>query len=113
VTALYEVVLTPQGSGPALTVAIRYADPRTGQAQELQSLLQRQEFGKDFAAAAPGLQLATAVAGFAERLQTSTGKRPDLAAVLAVAQGVAPRLANDPDVQEFIGLVEQAGSLGY
>jgi len=49
------------------------------------------------------------VAGFAEQLRGS-GYAQDrsLADVLTIARRVAPQLANDTDVQEFVHLIERA-----
>jgi Ca-activated chloride channel family protein len=109
VTALYEVVPTGQGSGTALTVQVRYADPTSGEVHEIQKPFTSGDFGADFVAAAPRLQLAVAAAAFAEQLRGS-GYAQDrsLADVLAIAQRVAPQLANDADAQEFVRLVERA-----
>jgi Ca-activated chloride channel family protein len=112
VTALYEVVPTGQGRGTALTVRVRYAAPQGGEIHEIEQVFATSEFGTQFEAAAPSLQLAVAVAGFAEQLRGSAyAEDHTLADVLAIAQHVAPKLANDSDVQEFVGLVERATGL--
>jgi Ca-activated chloride channel homolog len=109
VTALYEVIPTGQGSGTALTVRVRYADPKTGEVHEIEQALDSGDFGRSFEEAAPRLQLAVAVAGFAEQLRGSGyAQGRSLADVLTIARRVAPQLANDPDVQEFVQLVERA-----
>jgi Ca-activated chloride channel family protein len=112
VTALYEVVPTGQGSGTALTVRVRYADPKGGEVQEVEQVLDSADFGQSFEGAAPRLQLAVAVAGFAEQLRGS-GYAQDrsLADLLAIAQRIAPQLANDADVQEFVQLIQRAQGL--
>jgi Ca-activated chloride channel family protein len=112
VTALYEVVPTGQGRGTALTVRVRYAAPQGGEIHEIEQVFATSEFGTQFEAAAPSLQLAVAVAGFAEQLRGSAyAEDHTLADVLAIAQHVAPKLANDSDVQELVGLVERATGL--
>jgi Ca-activated chloride channel homolog len=112
VTALYEVLPTGQGRGTALTVQVRYADPTSGKVREIAQPFASDQFGTQFDAAAPRLQLAVAVAGFAEQLRGS-GYAQDrtLADVLDLARRVAPRLANDADVQEFVRLVQRAKDL--
>jgi Ca-activated chloride channel family protein len=112
VTALYEVMPTDQGHGTALTVRVRYADPTSGEVREITQPFATDEFGAQFDAAAPRLQLAIAVAGFAEQLRGS-GYAQDqtLTDVLDIARRLAPRLANDADVQEFVRLVERAKDL--
>jgi Ca-activated chloride channel family protein len=108
VTALYEVRLTEQGQGTALTVQMRYADPKGGEVREIRQPFDSASFGRDFAAAAPRFQQAVAVAGFAEQLRAGGDDAPTLADVLAITQRVAPQLPNDGDVQEFAQLVARA-----
>jgi Ca-activated chloride channel family protein len=108
VTALYEVRLTEQGSGTALTAQIRYEDPETGEVYETATPLDSDAFAGDFSEAPADMQLAVAVAGLAEHLRGSgyAQDRP-LSDILAIAERVAPQFANDDDVQEFVGLVQQ------
>jgi Ca-activated chloride channel family protein len=112
VTALYEVRLTQQGSGTALTAQIRYQDPETGEVHETATPLDSSAFAEDFASAPADMRLAVAAAGLAEHLRGSgyAQDRP-LSEILAIAEGVAPEFANDDDVQEFVGLVQQAQEL--
>jgi Ca-activated chloride channel family protein len=111
VTALYEVVLTEQGSGTALTVHLRYADIETNEVIEQQQPLPTDAFGSSFEEAPPSLQLAVAVAGFAEQLRNS-GYAQDrsFADVMTITERIAPQFANDQDFQEFRQLVEQAAN---
>ncbi|MFL5801240.1 MAG: von Willebrand factor type A domain-containing protein [Roseiflexaceae bacterium] len=112
VTALYEVQLSEQASGTALTVQLRYADPKTGQVQEIKQPFTSDQFGRDFVTSAPRLQLAVAVAAFAAQLRGgSDAESPTLADVLAITERIAPLLANDEDVQEFAQLVAQAQAI--
>lgn len=112
VTALYEVVLTEQGSGTALTVHLRYVDMETNEVYEVQQPFETTEIGSSFEEASPQLQLAVAVAGFAEQLRNS-GYAQDrsLADVLTIVERIAPQLSNDQDVQELLQLVEQANNI--
>jgi hypothetical protein len=112
VTALYEVRLTQQGSGTALTAQVRYQDVETGEVYETATPLDSSAFADDFAAAPADMQLAVAVAGLAEHLRGSgyAQDRP-LPDILAIAERVAPQFANNDDVQEFVGLVRQAQEL--
>lgn len=108
VTALYEVEMLDQSSGPALTVRLRYADPKSGQVSEIAQPFDRESFGRDFAAASPQFQLAVAVAGFAEKLRNSSyAEDRSFADVYAITQRIAPQLPNDVDAQEFMQLVRQ------
>jgi Ca-activated chloride channel homolog len=108
VTALYELRMTGQGQGVALTVQLRYADTNSGEVREIAQPFGSASFGRDFAGAAPRFQQAVAVAGFAEQLRGSGMDTPSLAGVLAITQRIAPQLANDNDVQEFAQLVARA-----
>jgi Ca-activated chloride channel family protein len=108
VTALYELRLTGQGQGDALTVQLRYADAKSGAVRELSQPFGSAAFGRDFAAAAPRFQQAVAVAGFAEQLRGSGMGAPALDDVLAIMERIAPQLANDADAQELTQLVERA-----
>jgi len=111
VTALYEVRLTRQGQGTALTVQMRYADPKSGEVHEIQQPFDSAGIGHDFAGAAPRFQQAVAVAGFAEQLRGTDAAVPTLADVLAITRRITPQLANDKDVQEFEQLVTRAVEL--
>jgi Ca-activated chloride channel homolog len=113
VTALYEVVLTEQATGELLNVQLRWADPASGAVREIAQPFTSDQLGRDFSAAAPTLRLATTVAVFAEILRGSAyaGDRT-LADVRTLAAEVAAELANDPDVQELLQLIEIAERLG-
>lgn len=110
VTALYEVALTEQGSGTALTVRMRYADPEGGGVREQSQALGSDAMGGTWQAAAPQLQLAVAVASFAEQLRGSA-KGYTMADVLPLARQAVSGLPNDADAQEFAQLVERASGL--
>jgi Ca-activated chloride channel homolog len=107
VTALYELRMTEQGQGTALTVQMRYADPKSGEVHEIAQPFGSAGLGRDFAEASPRFQQAVAIAGFAEQLHTGVGA-PSLDRVLEITQRIAPQLANDSDVQEFAQLVARA-----
>ena len=113
VTALYEVELAGDvKEGDALTVQMRYLDPKSGQATEIAQPFGRAAFGASFESANPRFQLAVAVAGFAEVLkgsEFSTQQSHDQ--VLTIAERIAPQMARDGDVQEFVELVRRARDL--
>ena len=113
VTALYEVNLTGQGDGTALTVQVRYADPQTGKVHEIRQMLARAAFGHDLSAAPADFRLALAAARFAEVLR-SGGSTQDhaLSDVHALAQDAAAQRPNDQDAQELVRLIERARQLG-
>lgn len=112
VTALYEVELTKDApSAPALTVQVRYADPDNGQVHEISQQFGRNQFGASVNESVPQLQLAVAVAGFAEQLRSTTTQYEYAGVVLSLAQQAANALPNDPDAQEFALLVAKATDL--
>jgi Ca-activated chloride channel family protein len=111
VTALYEVTLTGQAAGDALTVRLRYADPRTGEVREQERALRTDAFAQSFTDAPTSMQLAAAAASFAEQLRAGGAQSGSLADVRALVERIAPQLANDPDVQELLELVREAEGL--
>jgi Ca-activated chloride channel family protein len=112
VTAIYEVVLTGQSHGDALTVRLRYADPQSGEVRELSRSLADSAFAADFSAAPANMQLAMAAAAFAEGLRADDDARgPLLSTALEIAERVAPQLANDGDVAELLDLLRRARQL--
>lgn len=113
VTALYEIELAPDAKEEAaLTVQMRYLDPKSGQATELSTPLNRSGFGSSFENATPRFQLAVAVAVFAETLKGSEfATQHSPAQILAIAERIAPQLSSDSDVQEFLELVRRAKDL--
>jgi Ca-activated chloride channel family protein len=113
VTALYEVELAADAwEGDALTVQMRYLDPKSGQAIEIIAPFGRTDFGASFENSNPRFQLAVAVAGFAEILKGSEfSTQQSHGQILAIVERIAPQMANDGDVQEFAELVRRARDL--
>jgi Ca-activated chloride channel family protein len=118
VTALYEVELANDksvgtGTAPALTVQLRYADPKNAQVREIKRPFNRADFGNDFTKATVRFQLAVAVAGFAEELRDNgyglNGYA--LSDVDAISQRLGTRLVKDKDVQDFVQMVQHAAQL--
>jgi Ca-activated chloride channel family protein len=112
VTALYEVELNPEANGDALIARIRYEDPDTHAVTEQSKGLKASDFQSDFYRTSPRFQLTAAVAQFAEILRGNEwawdAKMRD---VLNVMYNVRNQLPFDNDVNEFVGLVEQATRL--
>jgi Ca-activated chloride channel homolog len=109
VTALYEVELTKQGDGPAMTVQVRYADATDNQVREISKPFSASEFGANIEQASPQLQLAVAAAGFAEELRSESPSQYRYAnEVISLAQRAATSMPQDEDVQEFAQLVSSA-----
>lgn len=111
VTALYEIVLSEQVRPTDIiaTVHMRWEDPETGEVTEIKKEMTRQEAAGAFEQASPRFRLDVAVAGFADVLgQGAWAQNANYANVLALAQQVAAELPGDPDVQEFVHLIETA-----
>jgi Ca-activated chloride channel homolog len=113
VTALYEVELTAQAeTGDALTVQMRYLDPKSKQATEIAQPFALSGFGKSFDAADARFRLAVAVASFAETLKGSEFVTPQShTQVLAIAERAYADLGQDSDVGEFVEMVRMANTL--
>jgi Ca-activated chloride channel family protein len=112
VTALYEVKLSANAQGNALTVYVRYEDPETKQVNEIKQGFARSQFASHFETTSPRFQLAAAVAEYAEILRQSYWAEGDsLENVVSLAQRVKQALPNDADVAEFAQLVSRASQL--
>jgi Ca-activated chloride channel family protein len=105
VTALYEVVLASVEAGKALTVQLRYQDPKTGEVKEIAQPFNRESLRLKFEDTSPQFQLAVAAAGFAGYLRDG---KPSLAEVQAVTRRMAPQWKENGETLEFIDLVEKA-----
>jgi Ca-activated chloride channel family protein len=112
VTALYELYLNPEGGEDVVTVRVRYEDPDTHAVAEIGKSFRQSEFQIDFSRTSPRFQLAAAVAHYAEVLRQSPWTwDASLYDVLQVAGSVQRQLPFDPDVNEFVSLVERASWL--
>ena len=113
VTALYELKLHTDVSGPLATVFIRYQDPDTHEVEETSRSFDRAELSREFEDSSPRFQLAAAVAEYAEILRESYwAQSGSLEDVLTMAERVRGLLAEDSDVAEFVNLVTQARLIG-
>lgn len=111
VTALYEIKFHPQAAelDPAMTVYVRYEDPDSGEVRELKRSIAKADFAPTFREASIRFQLAAVVAEYAEILRESYWARgSSLKDVAWEARRIAEYLPHDPDVAEFLNLVEQA-----
>jgi len=114
VTALYEVKFHPEAAmtEPAMTVYLRYEEPDTGEVVELSRAIAWADFAPAFQEASIRFQLDAVVAEYAEILRESYwAKGSSLEDVLLQARRIAEYLPHDPDVAEFVRLVEQATQL--
>jgi Ca-activated chloride channel family protein len=113
VTALYEVVLTEQGSGEALSVQLRWADPQSGEVRELSQPFASDSFGADFASSPASLRLAAAAAALAEHLRGSPYAQSwGLADVSALLGQLAAEQPNSFQIPELRQMVDRAAELG-
>ena len=115
VTALYEIKFHPDRpeSETAMTAYVRYEDPDTGQVTEIARSIARADFAPTFKEASIRFQLDAVVAEYAEILRDSYWARDSsLEDVAWEARRIAEYLPHDPDVVEFVSLVERASRIG-
>jgi Ca-activated chloride channel homolog len=109
VTALYEVYLRPGSQGRLATLQMRWKDPQNDKVTEINGNLNTFDLQGRFENADPHYQLDVAVAQFAEILRNSPYARgQNLGDVQEIVSPLRYKLGDDPDVGEFINLVDQA-----
>ena len=128
VVALYEIEHTPAGvnksdeaskDGPLATVRVRYkepkgtsADPLETPVSEISAVVNSSGARESFAQASPGFRRSAVVAQFAEVLRRSSHSWGDsYDDLFAEARQLSAEL-NDPDFDEFVGLIGRARQLG-
>jgi Ca-activated chloride channel family protein len=116
VTALYELKLHDSvqlaETDPALTTYIRYQDIDQGEIVELSKTFAPADFLANIDQTSANFRLITAVAEYAEILRGSYwAKGSNLAEVQALALSAEDAFANNDEVAEFLGLLEQANQL--
>lgn len=110
VTALYEIKLHQDAIGKLATVSIRHEDPDTGHVTEVNESLSTDALKGTFEAATPALQLAAAVAEFAEILGDSFwAQKGSLKEVSETLDGILPHI--DAKTREHSGRNEELLSL--
>ena len=108
VTALYEMKLHPDATGPLANVFLRYEDPKTGEVTEIGQGFDKSQLLASAAEASARFQLDSAVAEYAEILRDSYWAQDgSLAEVRNLVRRVTDMLPGDPDVSEFAVLVNQ------
>jgi Ca-activated chloride channel family protein len=115
VTALYELKFHQDGPeyDAAMTVHVRYEDPDSGEVTEITRSIARADLAPTFRDASIRFQLDAVVAEYAEILRQSYWARESsLEDVAWEARRVAEYLPRDPDVAEFVSLVERASRIG-
>ena len=111
VTALYEIKLQENVAkrDRLATLRLRYRSKETGQVVETAVELSQKNFAKRWESATPALRLSSVVAEFAEILKGSHwAKEGTLDMLERRVTDLAAEHRGDPDVQNFLTLVEQA-----
>jgi autotransporter-associated beta strand protein len=111
-TALYNLVLNPDGRGPIATVRARYRDPGTENYHELSWTVQYTGLPPAFDQAPPALRLAAVAGYFAEYLQQSpfaAEVKPH--ALGQLLRGVPEAFAPDPRPAGLAQAIAEASSL--
>ncbi len=111
-TALYSLMLNPQGSGVVGTARARFRDPATGQTRELSWTIPYRGAPAPFDLASPAMRLAAVAGYFAEYLQRSPyagGVTPRR--LLDAYRGVPEAFAPDQRPVELQNLLRAAGQL--
>jgi Ca-activated chloride channel family protein len=114
VTALYELKFHQDAPEyeVAMTVRVRYEDPDSGAVTEISRSIARADLAPTFRDASIRFQLDAVVAEYAEILRQSYWARESsLEDVAWEARRIAEYLPRDPDVAEFVSLVERASRI--
>lgn len=111
--ALYAVHFAPGAEGRIATMQLRWQDPDNYEVQELNGNLNTWDLGEDYETMSPSYQQAVTVMQFAEVLRQSPwGEETSLKQVRKFAENLR-WTTSDPDVIEFIDLVERAEDLNW
>ncbi|HKJ27815.1 MAG TPA: YfbK domain-containing protein, partial [Anaerolineales bacterium] len=112
VTALYEIQLEPRAQGRIATVQLRWENPDTFQVVEINGNFNTWDMVSDFSETDPHYRLAVLASQFAEILRKSPySSELSIEDVLEYAYPLGRELEDDPDVDEFIWLLQEASYL--
>jgi Ca-activated chloride channel family protein len=114
VTALYEIRTVDDAAADAElgTVRLRWLDPQTGEASELEQPFGMEDLSAEWSATPEHFQLAATVAAFAEVLRESYwAQHMNLEGLVPYALRIEELLTGDADVAEFADLVVVAAEL--
>ncbi len=109
-SAMYEVWLKPNSEDDVAVAEVTWRDPSTGEIMRVRQRISRLQFAPSWSESPLSLQMAALAAETAEILRQSpftTAKSRSLQAVLEMADQVNWQLADRPDFQRFLSLVEQ------
>jgi len=112
VTALYEIKLLDGASGEAATVSLRWKDPDSSLSQTLSASIDEVDLASSFETTSSTFQLSVVMAEFAEILRQSYwAQEVTLGDLQQVIQKLDSTLLEEPDVAEFVQLVQRAWDL--
>lgn len=112
VAALYEVTLHKGAEGRLATLQMRWKDPKTEKVSEINGNLNTWDLKNRFEDTDTRYQLAVTAAKFAEVLSNSPyAEGIHYYQLQALAESLTYKLGDDPDVVEFVRLVDRAASL--
>jgi Ca-activated chloride channel family protein len=111
-TALYAVMLQPGAEGRIATVQLRWQDPNTYEVIEINGNFNSWDLTESFEDTSPRYQLTVLAAQYAEVLRGSPwAENTSLTDIYRLARSLRSSLEYDPDVLEFIDLVDQASRI--
>jgi Ca-activated chloride channel family protein len=111
-TALYAVQLKLGTEGRIATIQLRWQDPDTRHAREINGNFNTWDLARSFEEADPHYRLAVVVAQYAEALRHSPyAREASLAELADYASWIADELPGDPAVAEFVNLVRRASEI--
>lgn len=110
-TAVYAVQFYPNAEGRIATVQMRWQDPDTREVREINQNFNTWELARDYWSASPRYRLAIAVAIYAEILRQSPYAPTTLSALSEYIGRLPADLDYDPQVVEFVNLVNQAAQI--
>ena len=112
VTALYELKLQEATLGPLGTVTLRWTDPQSGEASEIEEPLEALDIAASFEGADRHFRLAATAAAFAEVLRGSYwAQEIDLEDVRREAEALEEEFPEDEAVRELADLIGRAAEL--
>ncbi len=112
VTALYAVILNPEAKGEIATLQFRWEDPETGDVEEISETVSTRNLSESFEKADSHFQLTVLVARWGEILNESPYvTNTTLYDLEEYVWSLSRMLGDDPDVIEFLDLVEMSGRL--
>jgi Ca-activated chloride channel family protein len=110
-TALYEVILRPDGPDDVAQAKLSWRDPSTGEERQLTQRISRLQFATSFTGSPISLQLATLASEAAQIFRQSyftTAASHSLDQVLETALSANPQVRQQPSFRQLISLIETA-----